>query len=163
VAKQKTPDATVIGIAGSGHLAGGHGIPHQLKDLGVAERVTLLPETTKSACQVVGASYADAIFTLPAAAAAPAEDRPRLGVMLADGGGRVQIRKVLPNSVAEAAGLRDGDQIVRAAGLDMRSSDDLIDVVGRQSFGTWLPLGIGRDGQEIEVVAKFPPRPRPAP
>jgi hypothetical protein len=49
---------------------------------------------------------------------------------------------------------------VRAAGLQTRNSDDLIEVVGRQAPGTWLPLSIKRDGQEIDVIAKFPTRPR---
>src|SRR5262249_32931409 len=40
-AKRKFSDATVIGILGSGHVAGGYGVPHQLKDLGIAAPVTL--------------------------------------------------------------------------------------------------------------------------
>jgi S1-C subfamily serine protease len=50
--------------------------------------------------------------------------------------------------------------VVRAAGVEMRSPDDLVDVVGRQAPGTWLPLSVRRDGEVIEVVAKFPARPR---
>src|SRR6266852_841122 len=36
-AKRKFSDATVVGILGSGHVAGGYGVPHQLKDLGIAD------------------------------------------------------------------------------------------------------------------------------
>jgi len=50
--------------------------------------------------------------------------------------------------------------VVRAAGLEMRSPSELADVVGRQAPGTWLPLSIRRDGQEIDLIAKFPTRPR---
>jgi S1-C subfamily serine protease len=50
--------------------------------------------------------------------------------------------------------------VVRAAGLETRIPDDLVDIVGRQAPGTWLPLSIRRDGQEIDLVAKFPTRPR---
>jgi len=46
--------------------------------------------------------------------------------------------------------------VVRAAGLETRNSDDLIEIVGRQAPGTWLPLSIRRDEQEIELIAKFP-------
>ena len=60
------------------------------------------------------------------------------------------------DSVAEIAGLKAGDQVVRAAGLAMRSADDLMEVVARQAPGTWLPLSIRRDGQEIDIIAKFP-------
>jgi hypothetical protein len=39
----------------------------------------------------------------------------------------------------------------------------VVDVVGVQAPGTWLPLSVKRDGQEIEMIAKFPPRPRQEP
>jgi S1-C subfamily serine protease len=87
-------------------------------------------------------------------------ERPRLGVELVQGEGAPRVNRVVGNSVAEAAGLKAGDHVVRAAGVEMRSPDDLVDVIGRQAPGTWLPLSVRRDGQEIEVVAKFPPRPR---
>ena len=79
---------------------------------------------------------------------------------MAQGDDAPRINRVVGDSVAEAAGLKAGDHVVRAAGLDMRKPDDLVEVVGRQAPGTWLPLGIRRDGQEIEVIAKFPPRPK---
>jgi len=47
---------------------------------------------------------------------------------------------------------------VRAAGVDVRTPDELVEVISRQAPGTWLPLGIRRDGQEIDAIAKFPPR-----
>ena len=62
--------------------------------------------------------------------------------------------------MAEAAGIQAGDHVVRAAGMETKLSDELVEIVGRQAPGTWLPLSIRRDGQEIDVVAKFPARPR---
>jgi S1-C subfamily serine protease len=82
-------------------------------------------------------------------------------VLLSDGDGAPRISRVVTDSVAETAGLKAGDHVVRAAGLSIRTPDELVEVVGRQAPGTWLPLAIRRDGQEIDVVAKFPPRPRP--
>ena len=154
--------ATIVGIVGSGHVAGGDGIPHQLKDLGVAEVASLIPVSTDVACKLVGTAYADAVFTLPPATDGTPE-RPRLGVLLTDGDGGARINQVVPNSVAEAAGLKAGDHVVRAAGLQMRNSGDLVEIVAVQAPGTWLPLSIRRDGQEIDVIAKFPPRPRQDP
>jgi uncharacterized iron-regulated protein len=160
-AKRKFPNATVVGVLGSGHVAHGYGVPHQLKDLGVTGVTSLIPVSVDSACERVGKSYADALFTLPSGAdEAPMPERPRLGVELAQGDGAPRINRVVLNSVAEAAGLQAGDHVVKAAGLPMRSPGDLVDVVGRQAPGTWLPMSIKRDGQEIEIVAKFPPRPR---
>ena len=161
--QRKFPGATIVGIAGAGHVEGGYGIPHQLKDLGVAAVASFIPAGTDEACKLVGTGYADAMFTLaPTSDAAP--ERPRLGVLLADGeGGGARIEQVVPKSVAETTGLKAGDNIVRAAGLEMRNSGDVVDVVAVQAPGTWLPLAVRRDGQEIEMIAKFPPRPRQEP
>ena len=76
------------------------------------------------------------------------------------GDGAPRINRVVGDSVAEIAGLKAGDLVVRAAGLQTRNPDDLVEVVGRQAPGTWLPLSIRRDGQEIDLIAKFPTRPR---
>jgi uncharacterized iron-regulated protein len=158
-ARRRFPDATVVGILGSGHVEGGHGVPHQLQALGITGVKTFLPAAVDGACTPDGA--ADAVFTLPHEDDTPPPERPRLGVMLTDGDGAPRIDRIVTGSVAEKAGLKAGDHVVRAAGLAMRTPDDLVEVVGRQAPGTWLPLGIRRDGEEIDVVAKFPPRPRP--
>jgi uncharacterized iron-regulated protein len=159
-AKRKYPDATVIGILGSGHVEGGHGVPHQLSDLGIAEQKSLIPVSTDEACTVVGTSYADVVFTLPHPDQTPPPDRPRLGVVLVDGDGAPRINRVVSDSVAETTGLKVGDVVVRAAGLDTRKPDELVDIIARQAPGTWLPISIKRDGQEIDLVAKFPTRPK---
>ena len=160
-AKRKFPDATVIGILGSGHVEGGHGVPHQLKDLGIADVTTLIPVSIDEACTLVGTSYADAVFTLPRTDETPSpSDRPRLGVELVQGDGAPRINRVVSDSVAQATGLRVGDHVVRAAGLETRNPGDLVDIIARQAPGTWLPVSIRRDGQEIELIAKFPTRPK---
>ena len=141
-------------------MEGGHGVPHQLKDLGVTTPPSFIPVSADTACTVVGTSFADAVFTLPRSEETPAPERPRLGVFLAQGDGAPRINQVASGSVAEATGLQAGDQVVRAAGLETRIPDELVDIVGRQAPGTWLPLSIRRDGQEIDMVAKFPARPR---
>ena len=159
-AKRKFSNATIVGILGSGHVAGGHGVPHQLKDLGIAELTTLIPVSVDEACPLVGTSHADALFTLPRSNDAARPEPPRLGVVLVPGDGAPRINRVAGNSVAEAIGLQAGDHVVRAAGLETRNPDDLVEIIGRQAPGTWLPLSIRRDGQEIDLIAKFPTRPR---
>jgi hypothetical protein len=159
-AKRKFSNATIVGVLGSGHVAEGHGVPHQLKDLGVTAPMSFIPVSVDTACKLVGTSYADVLFTLPRADETPPPERPRLGVFLAQGDGAPRISQVAGGSVAEATGLQAGDHVVRAAGLETRIPDDLVDIVGRQAPGTWLPLSIRRDGQEIDLIAKFPTRPR---
>jgi uncharacterized iron-regulated protein len=163
-AKHKFSNDTIVGIMGSGHLASGHGVPHQLRDLGVTATTTLIPVSANTACKFVGTSYADTVFTLPPGSdETPSSGRPRLGVVLAQGDGAPRIDQVASNSVAEAAGLQVGDHVVRAAGQETRNADDLVDIIARQAPGTWLPLSIRRDGREIELIAKFPARQRPEP
>jgi uncharacterized iron-regulated protein len=159
-ARRKFSDATVVGILGSGHVAEGYGVPHQLEALGVAGVTALIPVAADAACMLVGTSFADAIFTLPREDETPPPERPRLGVALVDGDGAPRINRVVGDSVAEIAGLKVGDHVTRAAGLAIRNPDELVEVIARQAPGTWLPLSIRRDGQEIDLVAKFPTRPR---
>jgi uncharacterized iron-regulated protein len=159
-AKRKFSNATVVGILGIGHVEDGHGVPHQLTDLGIAEVSALIPVSSDAACALVGSTYADAVFTLPRAEEAPPSERPRLGVVLVPGDDAPLINRVAGDSVAEVTGLKAGDLVVRAAGLQMRNPDDLVEVIARQAPGTWLPLSIKRDGQAIEMVAKFPQHPR---
>src|SRR5215831_3983121 len=159
-AKRKFSNATIVGILGSGHVAEGHGVPHQLKDLGIAGSTTLIPVSADAACALVGTSYADAVFTLPHTDETPPPERPRLGVVLVEGDGAHRISRVISDSVSEITGLKAGDDVVRAAGVEMRTPGKLADTVARQAPGTWLPLSIRRDGQEIDLIAKFPTRPR---
>jgi uncharacterized iron-regulated protein len=154
-AKREHSGAMIVGVMGSGHLSSFHGVPHQLGDLGVADSAVLIPVEANQACDKLGADYADAIFTVKPSAHS---DRPRLrlGVVVRDGKGAALIDRVIPDSVADAAKLRKGDRITRAAGVDIRSSGALIEVISRQAPGTWLPLIVEREGAEVELIAKFP-------
>jgi hypothetical protein len=148
----------VVGIMGSGHIKYGYGVPHQLKDLKVTEVGTLLPWNTGSSCEQLIAGTADAVFGTTTVAAAANEPPPqRLGIrfeMAQDGGARVlQVEK---SSIAEAAGIRDSDLIIEAAGMQIKRLDDIVGIVKRQAPGTWLPLRLKRGGDTIEVVARFP-------
>jgi uncharacterized iron-regulated protein len=146
----------VVGIVGSEHVRRRHGIPHQLEALGIADAAVLLPRDLAEGCTGLARDEADAVFVLDAAPAQTAA-RPRLGVRLAMNAGEVSAAEVMPGSVAAASGLLQGDVFVQAAGASIRSTGDLVDIVGGMAPGTWLPLVLRRGGQSIEAVAKFPP------
>jgi uncharacterized iron-regulated protein len=144
------PGALLVGIVGRGHAVHGYGIPHQLKDLGIANVGVLLPWERGGDCGKLVAGYADAVFGL----ASPAErERPRLGVSLEG----ARIAAVEKGSLAEQAGLRAGDVLLEIAGRPVKDAADVREAVERQAPGTWLPLRVRRGAAELELVAKFPP------
>ncbi|MEO5335996.1 MAG: ChaN family lipoprotein [Magnetospirillum sp. WYHS-4] len=153
----------VVGIVGQGHLEYGHGIPHQLADLGLPGAAVLLPWDADRDCTDLmgkgGVPIADALFGLPSSPKTEEEERPRLGILVETVEGGVRVGSVQKDSVAEAAGLREGDLIQQAAGRVVIRTDDLIATVRRQAPGTWLPLRIRRGGEGLDIVARFPPKP----
>jgi len=65
--RKNNQDKQIIGIVGSWHIINGHGIPHQLKSLGVKEMLTLVPWDEHLSCDSVNPKFADAIFGIPTA------------------------------------------------------------------------------------------------
>lgn len=146
----------VVGVMGSGHLRHGHGVPHQLRALGVKTVGTLLPLSAGGECKDLRAGLADAVFMLPAQVAAkPAP--PRLGVQLEEHEGGVRILAVTAGSLAEQTGLKRGDLILEMAGRPVQKVLVAIGLVRLQPAGTWLPLRVKRGEEALELVVKFPP------
>jgi uncharacterized iron-regulated protein len=148
----------VVGVMGSGHLEFGHGVPHQLRALGIADPYTMLPFDLSPGqdCAKPPTALAQAVFVLPAAA--PVAAGPRLGVALGGGDGPPRIDKVGSDSLAERSGLRAGDRIQRVAGVPVRGAEDVTAAIREQPPGTILPIVVQRDGREVEVMVRFPPR-----
>lgn len=149
---KQRPGALVLGILGAGHVRQGHGVAHQLKDLGVTRVGALLTWPQAQACADIAPGLADGLFVVTPPQANP----PRLGVAMEDDPDGVRIAQVVPASVAEQAGLRAGDVVTQAAGAPVGGMSGLRGVIQREAPGTWLPLKIRRDGQEQEIVARFP-------
>ena len=148
----------VVGVMGSGHINFDHGVPHQLRDLGVKKVTTLLPVSGREACAALPPGIADAVFVLPERPAANPEP-PRLGVTLEDQGKGVRIAQLNPGSLAERYGLKAGDRIVELAGRAPGSSAEVSAAIRRQPPGTWLPFQVARKDGEVEIVVRFPPQP----
>jgi membrane-associated protease RseP (regulator of RpoE activity) len=152
------PDAPlVVGVLGLGHVIQGHGVLHQLDDLGVSKVSSLVPWRQQSDCSRLVAGYADAVFGVAAAAKAEAvSERPRLGVRIELRDGELRVVMVEKGSIAEAAGMRDGDVISEAAGIPIKEFMELRTITQRQAAGTWLPLKVRRQNETLELIAKFP-------
>ena len=154
-AHRRDPDAQIVGIVGRGHIESGYGIPHQLADLGIEGVEVLLPVDVDTDCDAISADLADALFVVEPQAL-ERQPRPSLGVMIESGDNGVRVMEVVAGSVAEQAGMQAGDVIYRAAGFEVLTTGQLIEVIERQAPGTWLPLQILRDKAEIELLARFP-------
>ncbi|MBN4016212.1 ChaN family lipoprotein [Rhodospirillaceae bacterium AH-315-P19] len=156
-ARRDAPGSLVVGIVGQGHLRHGHGIPHQLADLGLRDGAVLLPVEPMTTCDDLAADLARAVFVVaPARHIEPEIARPRLGILIETAKSGVRITGVSANSVAERTGLAPGDLVTSAAGFPIRHAGDLIEIIQRQAPGTWLPLRITRDGASLDITAKFP-------
>lgn len=150
----------VVGILGTGHLERGFGVPFQLADIGVEDNAVFIPVPPEETCEAHREEVADALFVLPDEADIDSgPEGPRLGVMIETADDRVRVLQVMDDSVAKAADIRDGDAILEAAGIALKDTSELIGIVQKQSPGTWLPLAIERDGETMEIVAKFPALP----
>ena len=154
-AAARSPDAIVVGLMGLGHLENRDGVPRQLAELGFKDAAVLLPWDREQACAELSAQLADALFGTESQAS---PERPRLGVMLEQTEQGVRVAKLTEGSIAESAGLKQQDVIETIAGERVSSVDDVIAAVTRQAPGTWLPISIRRAGQQLDIVARFPPR-----
>lgn len=157
-ARSKTsaqPKPIVVGIMGAGHVQHGHGVPHQLRDLGMTNVGTFLA-LAPTECSGLKANLAHAVFAVPQAR----EDKPpppRLGVRLETVDSAVRITDVTAGSLAEQSGIRAGDEVATVAGRPVRSTTAVVSAVRLQPAGTWLPLQVRRAGGMVDLVIKFPP------
>ncbi len=145
-----------VGLMGSGHLEYGHGVPHQLRDLGIADTRVLLPRESGTDCTEPKEGLANALFGI---ASNDRFEPPRpllLGVQIDTDPAGVRIESVIPESVAAEAGLEAADIVTSAAGLEIRVPRDLVTIVRRQQPGHVLPLTVLRDGEPMEILARFP-------
>jgi len=146
----------LVGIMGSGHMMNGFGVPHQLAALGVKNTASVVPWDDGMDCAELTQDFASAVFGIQPSAAAEEEDKPRLGVLLEAHDRGVKVAKVVATSVAERAGIAEGDIIVALAGSKVSNLSDVVSVVQRMVPGTWLPVSVLRAGKRLEMVAKFP-------
>jgi S1-C subfamily serine protease len=72
--------------------------------------------------------------------------RRRVQISHLDGTGGVLITALLPNSPAEAAGLRPRDIVVELAGSRVSGVDDLQRLLAQEEIGRTIPITIVRDG-----------------
>ncbi|VWD35256.1 hypothetical protein BLA39750_04957 [Burkholderia lata] len=70
-------------------------------------------------------------------------------------GSAMQILAVLPGTVAERAGLKNYDVLLRFGDHPLKQMDDLRDAVLATPKGTVVPLTVWRDAREVKLPAQF--------
>lgn len=165
-ARKEGRDPRMVAIVGRGHMDHFFGIPVQLDDLGETNFAVVTPWDRLRRCDGLiaehGAPAADLVFGIEHTRDIHPPEKPKLGVMIHAVEGGINVGKVLEDSIAENAGIRQGDLIVEAAGQTMIHTGDLVTVIKSMGPGTWLPLKIKRGEETLEIIARFPvdpPRP----
>ncbi|MBF0295501.1 MAG: ChaN family lipoprotein [Magnetococcales bacterium] len=147
------PDDLVVGLAGNGHLLGGHGIVHQLRGRGVTDIVTLLPWS--GAESRIDRDAGDFAWGTPATPEPPPP--VQLGITMDDKEpAKVLVTMVMPDSLAERMGLRAGDRLLALNGQPLTSRHALARRVRGLSPGTELMLRVEREGREEELRHAIP-------
>ncbi|VWB09305.1 hypothetical protein BLA6993_00257 [Burkholderia lata] len=70
-------------------------------------------------------------------------------------GSAMQILAVLPGTVADRAGLKNYDVLLRFGDRPLKQMDDLRDAVLSTPKGTVVPLTVWRDAREVKLPAQF--------
>ncbi|WP_216900600.1 ChaN family lipoprotein [Synechococcus sp. CCY 9618] len=159
--RRRRPGALVVALMGNGHLAGGFGVPHQLRALGIAEPAWFLPWDASLNCDTLRPGLATAVFGIDPGPPAGLT----LGVYLETHRGRVEIHQVAPGSLADRSGLLVGDVITAIDGRPATSARQVIDAVAAHPRGLPLVLTISRNGrgERREMVLPSPGRQPTAP
>ncbi len=150
--RRRRPGAPVVALIGNGHLAGGHGVPHQLQALGLKEVDWLLPWEASLGCAPLQPGLATAVYGV----VSPPPAGLRLGVYLETHGGRVEIHQVAPGSLAERSGLRVGDGITAIDGQPVSSARQVIEWLAAHPVGRPLGLTLRRDGRLLRLQLALP-------
>ncbi|MSP97821.1 MAG: PDZ domain-containing protein [Betaproteobacteria bacterium] len=147
-----------VGIMGAGHIRDGHGVPHQLRDLGISSIAALVPVAAAEGCTPLTSGFADAVFALPTLPP-EAPRKPRLGISLQRTDNGIEVLDVIQGSLAESTGMRKGDVIVSVAGATVTQAGSVTAAVRAQPAGTWLPMTVRREAIMHELMVKFPLQP----
>ncbi len=165
-------DRQVVVIAGGNHVRYGYGIPRRMfrripaSYLLVGSREIEIPESKQhqqmdiEMPQFPMPAYDFVTFTKYEELDSPGV---KLGVMIEAAEGGLEIKGVLPGSVAETAGLQKGDLLTELDGeIALRDPFDLIYELKQKSVGAKIELTLKRGAEvltlPVEFTEKEPPR-----
>lgn len=139
---------TMIILTGAAHVEGGHGIAYRLGLLDEAPRI--LSVIPWRGGPVPEPTAGDFFFYCP-------EPPRRLGMLIAWVDDQVVVTGVMPNSLAEAAGLQHGDVLLTADGTPITTLE-VLHIAGVQAKTEQRPLNLEvlRDGNQFTITVTSP-------
>ncbi|MDX1978601.1 MAG: HhoA/HhoB/HtrA family serine endopeptidase [Pseudanabaenaceae cyanobacterium bins.68] len=102
------------------------------------------------------------MVTLDAATRQEINENPNLGIKVTDSEG-VLVTAVVPDSPAEAAGIKPGDVILRVDRQEVRTADAIQQVVETKQIGSSLNLDLKREGKGVVITVKAGKLPQRSP
>jgi uncharacterized iron-regulated protein len=146
---KKNPDYQIVVLAGVGHLMYNSGIPKRAFRLNKKEYVTIIPNIDDTSEGV-----ADFIFL--SNEIQPPETY-KLGVAVKNQGRYVKVEKIAPRSIAEGAGILEGDIIISIDDWQIDDIDDIKIAMLGKNRGDSIKIKVLRRGflvgyKELELV-----------
>ena len=157
------PDGGKRGLvfAGSGHLAAGMGLPPRIaRRLPGVKILSVLPVSPAAARAMAPAPGRPPADLLAVSTPGP-RPRPRLGLLLKVQAAGLVVKRVIPGSPAQKAGVKPGDVLVAVDGKKLTSPKGIHDAI---KAGPFQPhrYRLLRQGRELELLITLP-RPKAAP
>ena len=146
--QRRKADETMVILTGAAHVEDGHGIAYRLGLLDHAPRIlSLIPWRGGS---VPDPTAGDFFFYCP-------QPPRRLGMLIAWVDDKVVVTGVMPNSLAQAAGLLSGDILLAADGTPITTLE-VLHAAGVQAKSEQRPLHLDvlRDGDQLTIPITSP-------
>ncbi len=140
----KHPERQLVVIVGRAHVVYGYGIPARIARRGIRDYAIVLLSPGEN----LAPGMADYVL-FPAPEKAPFS--AKLGVLIEETKEGLVIRKVLPKTPAQRAGLREGDLILKADGKEIRSVTDLKLVLYKKKPEDKVKLLVLRNGHQLKI------------
>jgi len=151
---------TVVNILGAGHILPEVSVPYQLASMGIHKVISLMPWDGRMECEQLNNHVAHYVrgLALPMKSETAAAKKLKLGVYLELSAKGVRVTRLATDSIAQEAGIAVGDIITQVAGKKITQVSEIIEIIQAMTLGVWLPMKVNRDGDTIEIIAKFSTR-----
>ncbi len=138
-------DASMVVLAGAGHIAYGFGIPSRVaRRMPGIEYSIIINDPGDDMVPEAGD-----FFLFPPSE--KVDKAPKLGVVLTDKEGKLEIKQVMPGSPADKGGIKAGDVLVSFEGHPLHDINDLKIELYFKGLGERAKLTVERDGVTREI------------